>query len=154
MSDFGLIQIFLYTRGERFKYSNNICILKKYFKVGQVWLKNISVFFLSNNRNWDFPESKPISGHNYNFISTGSKHECKHRFSIIIEFQQDSIKIRDIPQHITVAYNKGRAIVIKMFTDADFDLLMLELDEPQIDGWEFFTESHGVRIYRLYNEVG
>lgn len=39
-----------------------------------------------------------------------------------------------------------------MFTDADFDLLMLELDEPQTDGWEFFTESHGVRIYRLYNE--
>lgn len=40
-----------------------------------------------------------------------------------------------------------------MFTDDEFAVLMKELDQPQIDGWEFFTESHGISIYRLYNEV-
>ncbi|VDI47308.1 phosphatidylcholine transfer protein-like [Mytilus galloprovincialis] len=39
-----------------------------------------------------------------------------------------------------------------MFTDDEFAVLMKELDQPQIDGWEFFTESHGISIYRLYNE--
>lgn len=39
------------------------------------------------------------------------------------------------------------------FKDLDFELACKELEEPQTDGWEFFTESHGVTIYRLYNEV-
>ncbi|PVD36000.1 hypothetical protein C0Q70_02970 [Pomacea canaliculata] len=39
------------------------------------------------------------------------------------------------------------------FTDEDFVKACLELDQPQVDGWEFFVSSHGVTIYRLYNEV-
>lgn len=39
------------------------------------------------------------------------------------------------------------------FTDDDFVKACLELDQPQVDGWEFFVSSHGVTIYRLYNEV-
>ncbi|XP_058261052.1 phosphatidylcholine transfer protein isoform X1 [Hemibagrus wyckioides] len=39
------------------------------------------------------------------------------------------------------------------FTDADFQAAWTELDEPQIEGgWELFTESMGVKIYRLYNK--
>jgi hypothetical protein len=39
------------------------------------------------------------------------------------------------------------------FKDSDFELACKELEEPQTEGWEFFTESHGVTIYRMYNEV-
>ncbi|KAJ8307208.1 hypothetical protein KUTeg_015292 [Tegillarca granosa] len=38
------------------------------------------------------------------------------------------------------------------FTDSDFQTACKELEEPQIDGYEFFTQSHDVTIYRLYNE--
>ncbi|MCI4395245.1 hypothetical protein PGIGA_G00178130 [Pangasianodon gigas] len=39
------------------------------------------------------------------------------------------------------------------FTDADFQEAWKELDEPQLQGgWELFTESMGVKIYRLYNK--
>ncbi|GAA6075361.1 phosphatidylcholine transfer protein, partial [Tachysurus ichikawai] len=39
------------------------------------------------------------------------------------------------------------------FTDADFKEAWKELDEPQLEGgWELFTESMGVKIYRLYNK--
>ncbi|KAM9434394.1 phosphatidylcholine transfer protein [Clarias gariepinus] len=38
------------------------------------------------------------------------------------------------------------------FTDADFQEAWRELDEPQIQGgWELFTESMGVKIYRRYD---
>ena len=40
------------------------------------------------------------------------------------------------------------------FCDEEFLKVCKELDEPQVDGWEFFVESHGVTIYRLYDEVG
>lgn len=39
------------------------------------------------------------------------------------------------------------------FTDEDFQAAWRELDEPQLEGgWELFTETMGVKIYRLYNE--
>uniref|UniRef100_A0A0B6ZGI4 Phosphatidylcholine transfer protein n=1 Tax=Arion vulgaris TaxID=1028688 RepID=A0A0B6ZGI4_9EUPU len=43
--------------------------------------------------------------------------------------------------------------VLGLFTDSDFECTLLELDVPDIEGWEFFVESHGVTIYRLYNET-
>ena len=39
------------------------------------------------------------------------------------------------------------------WTDSDFEDVCKELESPQVEGWEYFTESHGVTIYRLYNEV-
>ncbi|WAR04504.1 PPCT-like protein [Mya arenaria] len=39
------------------------------------------------------------------------------------------------------------------FKDSDFLDACKELDNPQIEGWEFFTSSHGVTIYRMYNEI-
>lgn len=41
---------------------------------------------------------------------------------------------------------------LHVFQDSEFELACKELEEPQTNGWEFFTESHGVTIYRLYNE--
>ncbi|KAK7092690.1 hypothetical protein V1264_008396 [Littorina saxatilis] len=38
------------------------------------------------------------------------------------------------------------------FQDDEFQKVCKELEEPQVAGWEFFTESHGVTIYRLFNE--
>jgi len=40
-----------------------------------------------------------------------------------------------------------------MFREQDFVDACSELETPIVDGWEFFTESHDVKIYRLYNEV-
>lgn len=40
------------------------------------------------------------------------------------------------------------------FTDEEFQSAWRELDEPQLDGgWELFTETMGVKIYRLYDKV-
>lgn len=39
-----------------------------------------------------------------------------------------------------------------LFTDQDFSSAWTELDEPQVDGWELFTETMGVKIYRLYDQ--
>ena len=39
------------------------------------------------------------------------------------------------------------------FTDKEFHEACDELNVPNVDDWEFFTESHGVKIYRFYNEV-
>ncbi|KAG9343703.1 hypothetical protein JZ751_013081 [Albula glossodonta] len=38
------------------------------------------------------------------------------------------------------------------FTDEQFQEAWKELDEPQLEGWEFFTETMGVKIYRLYDK--
>ncbi|KAG7459348.1 hypothetical protein MATL_G00209690 [Megalops atlanticus] len=39
------------------------------------------------------------------------------------------------------------------FTDEQFQDAWRELDEPQLDGgWEFFTETMGVKIYRLFDK--
>jgi len=39
------------------------------------------------------------------------------------------------------------------FYDQEFVDACSELETPNVDDWEFFTESHDVRIFRLYNEV-
>ncbi|KAM4534657.1 phosphatidylcholine transfer protein [Fundulus diaphanus] len=40
-----------------------------------------------------------------------------------------------------------------LFTDEEFRSACKELDEPQLDGgWELFTETMGVKIYRLYDK--
>lgn len=39
-----------------------------------------------------------------------------------------------------------------LFSDSEFEDACKELEAPQTDGWEFFVESHGVTIYRQYNE--
>ncbi|KAH9510173.1 hypothetical protein Btru_043649 [Bulinus truncatus] len=39
-----------------------------------------------------------------------------------------------------------------VFKNQDFEHAIVELDIPSLEGWEFFVESHGVTIYRLYNE--
>ncbi|XP_074552745.1 phosphatidylcholine transfer protein [Halichoeres trimaculatus] len=39
------------------------------------------------------------------------------------------------------------------FTDEEFQSAWKELDEPQLEGgWELFTETMGVKIYRLYDK--
>ncbi|XP_038563315.1 phosphatidylcholine transfer protein [Micropterus salmoides] len=39
------------------------------------------------------------------------------------------------------------------FTDEEFQSAWRELDEPQLEGgWELFTETMGVKIYRLYKK--
>jgi len=40
-----------------------------------------------------------------------------------------------------------------MFQDQEFVDACSELETSHVDGWEFFTDSHDVRIYRLYNDV-
>ncbi|GAB1606741.1 phosphatidylcholine transfer protein-like [Argonauta hians] len=37
------------------------------------------------------------------------------------------------------------------FEDSDFMAACKELDKPNLDDWEFFTESHGLQLYRSYN---
>ncbi|KAL4229302.1 hypothetical protein ACF0H5_012342 [Mactra antiquata] len=44
-------------------------------------------------------------------------------------------------------------MAFEAFKDSDFELACKELEEPQVEGWEWFTESHGVTIYRMYNET-
>ena len=44
-------------------------------------------------------------------------------------------------------------MALSTWKDADFELALKELSEPQIGDYEFFTESHDVKIWRLYNEV-
>ncbi|TRY95748.1 hypothetical protein DNTS_022142 [Danionella cerebrum] len=40
-----------------------------------------------------------------------------------------------------------------MFGDEEFEMAWGELDEPLLaGGWELFTETMGVRIYRLYSK--
>ncbi|CAI9721289.1 phosphatidylcholine transfer protein-like [Octopus vulgaris] len=38
-----------------------------------------------------------------------------------------------------------------LFEDSEFTAACEELDEPKLEEWEFFTESHGMKIYRSYN---
>lgn len=40
------------------------------------------------------------------------------------------------------------------FTEEEFQAAWRELDEPQLEeGWELFTETMGVEIYRRYRSV-
>lgn len=48
----------------------------------------------------------------------------------------------------------GRSNMALLFSDEEVQQAWTELDEPQLDGgWEFFTETMNVKIYRLYNKV-
>ncbi|XP_061568189.1 phosphatidylcholine transfer protein [Cololabis saira] len=38
------------------------------------------------------------------------------------------------------------------FSDENFQAAWSELDEPRVEGWELFTETMGVRIYRLLDQ--
>ncbi|ESO94152.1 hypothetical protein LOTGIDRAFT_203934 [Lottia gigantea] len=38
------------------------------------------------------------------------------------------------------------------FSALEFENAVKELENPQTEGFEFFTESHDVKIYKLYNE--
>jgi len=40
-----------------------------------------------------------------------------------------------------------------MFQEQEFIDACSELKAPDVDGWQFFIESHDVKIYRLYNHV-
>lgn len=46
------------------------------------------------------------------------------------------------------------AVMSPQFTDEEFQGAWRELDEPQLEGgWELFTETMGVKIYRRYDKV-
>ena len=40
-----------------------------------------------------------------------------------------------------------------VFTDEEFASAVGELASPELDGWEFFVETMGTKIYRKYREV-
>ncbi len=40
-----------------------------------------------------------------------------------------------------------------LFTDEDFTKAALQVQNPDFEGWEFFVESMGVKMYRKYSEV-
>lgn len=40
-----------------------------------------------------------------------------------------------------------------MFQEEEFIQACKELDEPDVSDYDFFTESHDVKIYRQYNKV-
>ena len=52
------------------------------------------------------------------------------------------------------ALHTSKTSMAVAFQDDEFTKICKELEDPQVDGWEFFVESHGVTIYRLYDEVG
>lgn len=40
-----------------------------------------------------------------------------------------------------------------MFEEVEFTKACKELDNPDVDGWELFSECNNVKVYRLYNDV-
>lgn len=44
-------------------------------------------------------------------------------------------------------------MILNVFNDFEFESVVWELDIFDVEGWEFFMESYGVKIYRFYNEV-
>lgn len=40
-----------------------------------------------------------------------------------------------------------------VFTDEEFARAVGEITTPDLEGWEFFVESMGTKIYRKYKEV-
>ena len=42
-----------------------------------------------------------------------------------------------------------------MFSDVEFETACEEIDNPYLNGWEFFTQSYSglISIYRQHNEV-
>lgn len=41
-----------------------------------------------------------------------------------------------------------------LFTDNDFLKAAKQVQNPDLEGWEFFVESMGVKLYRKFSEVG
>ena len=50
--------------------------------------------------------------------------------------------------HIGLSHGPGA------FTEQEFEEAAKEVENPDLTGYEFFTESHGTKIYRHYREVG
>ena len=42
---------------------------------------------------------------------------------------------------------------LNLFPDEEFERICQSLDTPDVEDYEFFVESHDVKIYRQYNEV-
>ena len=40
-----------------------------------------------------------------------------------------------------------------VFTDEEFEKVACEVVSPDLNGFEFFVESHGTKFYRKYREV-
>lgn len=40
-----------------------------------------------------------------------------------------------------------------VFTEEDFLSAVREISNPYLEGWEFFVEAMGTKIYRKYKEV-
>lgn len=40
-----------------------------------------------------------------------------------------------------------------VFTDEEFEKVAREVVSPDLNGFEFFVESHGTKFYRKYREV-
>lgn len=58
-----------------------------------------------------------------------------------------------VPPRCLPGVERG-AVMSLQFTDEEFQGAWRELDEPQLEGgWELFTETMGVKIYRLYDKV-
>ena len=55
---------------------------------------------------------------------------------------------------IQMDYKTTFSIGAGVFTDEDFERAAKEVLDPNINGWEFFVESRGTKIYRNYKEVG
>ena len=41
-----------------------------------------------------------------------------------------------------------------VFTDEEFEKVAREVVAPDLNGFEYFVESHGTKFYRKYREVG
>lgn len=39
------------------------------------------------------------------------------------------------------------------FTDEEFETTLKEIDSPLLDDYEFFVETHNIKVYRKYSEV-
>ena len=57
-------------------------------------------------------------------------------------------------ERVRMACKTTFSIGAGVFTDEDFERAAKEVLEPDINGWEFFVESRGTKIYRNYKEVG
>ena len=42
---------------------------------------------------------------------------------------------------------------MQVFTDLEFTRACEELDEPQVDDWDLFTQTTDIKIYRQYDKV-
>ena len=45
------------------------------------------------------------------------------------------------------------AVSVRAFSDDEFRKAALELENPDLEGYEFFLESMNIKFYRRYREV-